>query len=73
MKSSSMTKRWKKWAALMAKYLSPLRDLNQRVQTIAREHPTWSQVHEVFKVLDDHLSARARLEEINQNRELRGQ
>ena len=53
------------------KYVSPLRDLNERVQIIARDHPTWSQVHEVFKVLDDYLSARARLEEINQNRQLK--
>lgn len=60
-----------RYTEVLLRYVSPLRDLRRQIMEVAREHPTWSQVHEFFQMVDRHLSMMARLEEINQNKEMK--
>ena len=48
------------------KYVSPLRDLVQKIEEVARAHDAWSQAHEAVYFLSDYLTAKARIEEFNQ-------
>ena len=43
---------------------SPLRDLVRQLETVAREHPAFSQAYKPVQVCLDHLSAMARIEEL---------
>jgi predicted DNA-binding transcriptional regulator YafY len=44
-----------------------LRDLAHRIEEIGREHPAWSQAHELVLVMTGALRAMARASEINQD------
>lgn len=44
---------------------SPLRDLIRQVQEVASTHFAYSQAADVINNAVDHLSARARIEELN--------
>lgn len=46
-------------------YESPIRDLSRKLREVAREHIAYSQVCDFIKHMDEHLSALARVEEIN--------
>ncbi len=45
---------------------SLIRDLVQKIEAVAREHPAYSQVYDIVRVATDHMAARARIEELNQ-------
>lgn len=47
-------------------YESPIRDLSRKLRDLARDHAAYSQVADFIKHLDEHLSALAYAEEINQ-------
>lgn len=42
-----------------------LRDLARKIETVAKEHPCYGQVHGVIQQAICHISAVARIEEIN--------
>ena len=46
-------------------YESPLRDLIRRLRATASDHPAYSQAAAALANLYDHLSALARIEEVN--------
>lgn len=46
--------------------MSYLRDLAEKIDRLAREHPAYSQAYEVVQNCVDHLSAKAALEEQRQ-------
>lgn len=50
----------------MAVRPSLIRDLIPRIEQMARDHPSYSQVHDIVQCAIDHMSARARVEENNQ-------
>lgn len=45
---------------------SLIRDLVAKIETVARDHPSYSQVYDIVRVATDHMAARARIEELNQ-------
>lgn len=45
---------------------SLIRDLVAKIETVARDHPSYSQVYDIVRVATDHMAARARVEELNQ-------
>lgn len=45
---------------------SLIRDLVAKIETVARDHPSYSQVYDIVQVATDHMAARARIEELNQ-------
>lgn len=49
---------------------SLLRDLAEKIEVTAREHKAFSQVYEIIRNCSDHITARARIEEINQMQSL---
>jgi SLT domain-containing protein len=45
---------------------SPIRDLARRLREVAKEHVAYSQVADFMNHIDNHLSALAYAEEVNQ-------
>ena len=50
-----------------------LRGLAQSLEVTAREHPCWSQVHQIVVVLTGYITALARVSEVNQSEALHHQ
>jgi hypothetical protein len=42
-----------------------LRDLSDKINKLCREHPSWSIVRSEVEVLTDHISAKARIHEMD--------
>jgi hypothetical protein len=48
-------------------YASPLRDLSAKIEKVAQEHETWTQIQDAVRFFTDYLNARARIEELNKD------
>jgi len=53
----------------MPESAAALRQLAEDIRNIARASPVFSMVHEIIRVVEDHLCARARVIELRKERE----